>query len=298
MVNPFKVVQKGTIMTQIVSKLSLQTKDGHQISAKALFSQEVNAKRLKIVLGHGMLSSTIFEDQIAFPTWDEVSEQVAIDLLRYDALGHGESDKPETVESYTWHRMAENFPKFNGVMSGLEQGAEIILGGTSMGAATALWSALLGKQAIKGLVLIIPPTAWEVREQKAGDYFKMAQIARSGGMPQIIKTLDRAPNTPFVEREYPALIPLARENLRSYASEHYANLLEAASRSNLPSRSEIGEIDLPTLILCRIDDPVHPVEMGVELHSLMRNSTLKIAKTGDEVRSWPKLVAKWIEENF
>src|SRR5690242_6825837 len=76
-------------------------------------------------------------------------------VVRYDARGHGRSAATGDDADYQWSALAQDML---GVLDAL--GAETaVLGGASMGTATALHAAVSSPQRVEGLVLVIPPTA-------------------------------------------------------------------------------------------------------------------------------------------
>ena len=57
-----------------------------------------------LVWGHGLTSSRAAEDEGALVDWTTARER--LDVVRYDARGHGESGFSEDLRSYGWSDLA------------------------------------------------------------------------------------------------------------------------------------------------------------------------------------------------
>lgn len=69
----------------------------------------------------------------------------------------------------------------------------------------------------------------------------------------------------------------------------------AGDHGVLPPAAELAIIDIPTLILAWIDDPAHPLSTAYWLHEVLPNSRLVVAKTREDVETWPRLVVEHVE---
>jgi 3-oxoadipate enol-lactonase len=246
---------------------------------------------------HGATSSIHLDDTLEFPLWSTLpSHNNNIRLIRYDALGHGQSAKVSIPEAYTWQSLSTD-------MTGIylnNRSARTIIGGASMGAATALWSAFLApeNQRPDGLLLVIPPSAWEKRAKKAPDYAKLGLTARDSGMDKVISLLKRAPSTPFTARTYPEASELSLQELATFSADTYSALMTGAALSDLPLREELKGFPIPCLILARIEDPTHPLSVAEQLLALLPNARLSVASSFEDVQLWPAIVADWVEKLF
>lgn len=70
------------------------------------------------------------------------------------------------------------------------------------------------------------------------------------------------------------------------------SVLRGAGQSDLPPAELIARIEVPIRILAWEADPSHPVETAHSLAELMPSSQLQIARTPEEVRTWPQLLAQ------
>ena len=170
-------------------------------------------------------------------------------LIRWDARGHGTSPTPDASGACRWPSLARDalaIADRNGVGS-------FSIGGASMGAATALWTAVFAPERVDRLVLALPPTAWESRGRSAGIY-------RVGGM--------------LSER-----LPIGRSRRRTV-------VLRGAAESDLPDPVAIGEITAPTLILAWRFDPIHPVKTAERLRDLMPAADLHVTGRIGDTSGW------------
>lgn len=239
------------------------------------------------VWGHGLTSSRAGEDAFPLVRWDEVGQTA--DVLRYDARGHGKSTFTSELDGYGWDALALD-------QLGLcdELGIErAIVGGASMGAATALHVATMAPERVRALVLMIPPTAWETRATQAGVYGQMADVVDAAGVEPLIKaSADVAPPDPFVADG--GWKQRRAETLRSADPVRLAGVFRGAAGADLPTREAVAAIDCPAMILAWSGDPGHPVSSADQLHGLINGSTVHIASTLDELETWTDRVVQFI----
>jgi len=245
----------------------------------AALSTDRSGEGPTFVWGHGLTSSRAGEDAFPLVRWDDV-RRVA-DVLRYDARGHGESELTNDPVDYGWDALAlDQLALCDEV--GID---EAIVGGASMGAATALHVATAAPERVRALILMIPPTAWETRAAQASVYEQMASVVESAGVePLIAASADVPPPDPFVAdggwKERRA------DTLRSADPARLAGVFRGAAGADLPPREAVAAITCPTLILAWSGDPGHPVSSGEQLHGLINGSTLHVASTLDQLESW------------
>ncbi len=238
-----------------------------------------------LVWGHGLTMSRAADDTTATLDWSTVPATV----LRYDARGHGVSTTTPDDADYGWDSLADDQL---GLCAALGIG-EYIGGGASMGCATAIHAAVRAADRVIGLVLMIPPTAWETRAAQADLYRAGAEIVRTQGVEPMIRArrLQPAPD-PFADDE--GYQDQRDELLRAWDTDRLAQALRGAATADLPPRSAIGGIAVPTLILAWTGDAVHPVSTAEELHDLIGGSELVVASTRAEVEDWTALIADFV----
>ena len=238
-----------------------------------------------LVWGHGLTMDRAADDVTATLDWSAVPARV----LRYDARGHGASTTTHDDTEYGWDSLAEDQLALCDAL-GIER---YIGGGASMGCATAVHVAVKAPDRVTGLVLMIPPTAWETRAAQADLYRAGAEIVRTQGVEPMIRTRrSLPPPDPFAGDE--GHQDQRDELLRAWDTDRLAQALRGAATADLPPRPAIAGLDVPTLILAWTGDPVHPVSTAEELHGLIGGSELVIASSRTELDGWTALVADFV----
>ncbi len=235
--------------------------------------------------GHGLTSSRAAEDASPLVDWSGISAEVT----RYDARGHGESASTPNNDEYSWESLAHDQ-----LALADELGIDTyIAGGASMGCGTALHAAVMAPERVTALVLVIPPTAWEVREAQADQWGAAAHVATTKGVEPIIAARrEVAPPDPYVDD--PNYRARYEANLRSWDVERLAQVFRGATSADLPPREAISAITCPTLILAWTGDPTHPQSTADQLHELISGSELHLASTSDQLRQWTDHVAAFV----
>ncbi len=255
------------------------------------FNVQVSGEGPAFIWAHGLTASVVSEDLLGIFEWDEFPKD--IQLVRYDARGHGETEPSYTPADYHWSNLAKDMLSIADAL-GID---EFVAGGQSMGCATTIYAGLMAPDRIKGLVLMNPPTAWETRAAQ-GDFYR--ELAKVGGMLGGAKLAEVMSGD--LERLVPDWLVKAKreqvigmlEGLKSIKQETLSNLFTGAASTDLPSREEIESIDIPALILGWTDDPTHPLETATELDRLMPQSILEIADGYSELERWPQLIREFV----
>lgn len=211
-----------------------------------------DADRPPVVWGHGLSSSRAGEDEFGLVDWTVAAP--ARPVVRYDARGHGESGVDGPPEAYGWDALAADQLALLDEL-GVDR---YVAAGASMGAATALFSALAAPERVERLILVIPPTGWETRAAQVDIYETMAGIAEAGRIELLVAGVrDLAPPDPlagddrWVDRRIAAL--------READPQRLAAVFRGAATADLPAPDQLATIDAPTLILAWSGDPGHPV---------------------------------------
>lgn len=243
---------------------------------------------LPFVWGHGLTSSRAGEDE--FPLVDGRRLAAQRRVVRYDARGHGETGDLASPDEGAWSELALDQVA---LIDALDI-ADVVIGGASMGAATALHAAPLLGDRLRALVLVIPPTAWETRAEQADLYETMAAIVEAKGVePLIAAAAAMPPPDPFIEvvEQYRAR---RAESMRAADPRRLAAVFRGASGADFPSEEAVAAIDVPTLILAWPGDPGHPVSTAERLEGLMPNTEVAIASTFDEFVGWTDRVEAFL----
>ncbi len=239
-----------------------------------------------VVWAHGLNSSRAGEEPFALIDWSKVP---GLDVLRYDARGHGESGFSTEPSTYSWDNMARDQLELTAAL-GIDT---YVAAGASLGAATALHAAVLDPERIAKMLLVIPPTGWETRAAQADFYSAIADVIDAEGLQPIA---DGAKNLevpdPFKESE--DWLELRMASILAADPVRMAGRFRGATTANLPDREAVAGIEAPTLILAWSGDPGHPVSSAEELLGLLPNATLEVASTFADLTTWTTKAAQFL----
>jgi pimeloyl-ACP methyl ester carboxylesterase len=233
--------------------------------------------------GHGLLGSVAQEDSIPIFDWSAVAACARV--VRYDARSHGASDLDPDPTHLRWPELARD-------MLGLADAlgaSRALLGGVSMGCATALHAAVAAPDRILGLVLVAPPTAWATRPRQARFYRVASTLVDWVGLApfRLLASLPRpASASPVAALQRGVAQQLAHADARAVATA-----MRGAAESDLPDRAALRALRVPALILAWRGDPVHPVSTATQLAELLPQAELHVAATLDEIHAWPERIA-------
>jgi pimeloyl-ACP methyl ester carboxylesterase len=73
------------------------------------------------------------------------------------------------------------------------------------------------------------------------------------------------------------------------------SVFRGAALSDLPAPEAVARIEIPTTILAWVDDPGHPLSTAESLAALLPQATLTVARTPDDVETWPNILSRDIE---
>ena len=240
------------------------------------------------VWGHGLTSSRADED--VQPLVDTSVLARTRPVLRYDARGHGRSGDLATPEQGAWSEL------------GVDQVAlidhlgwdDVIIGGASMGTATALHAALELGARVRGLVLVIPPTAWETRAEQIENYARMADLVLEHGVDVLLAGMRvMPPPDPFVDDD--TWMERRAAALTAAAPERLAAVFRGAGHADLPAPDDIATITAPTLVLAWTGDAGHPASTAERLGELLPNSEVVISSTRDDLDTWTSRTAAFLD---
>ncbi|GAC1532061.1 MAG: alpha/beta hydrolase [Acidimicrobiales bacterium] len=243
-----------------------------------------------VVWGHGLTSSRASEDRAGLFGWLAPDALEGIRLVRYDARGHGASTSGPDESAYRWPELARDMVA---VADDRGLGA-FVAAGASMGAATSLWVAVTAPERLEGLVLVIPPTAWETRAAQADFYRGGAAVVESGGLEALVEARRSVPPAPLFA-PHPEVVADGLTSLLANDPAVLPTVLRGAAESDLPERDALRAISLPTLILAWEGDPGHPAGTGIELSRLIPGAELHLAPDLETARlTWPGHVSRFL----
>jgi pimeloyl-ACP methyl ester carboxylesterase len=239
-----------------------------------------------LVWSHDLNSSMAHEDELGLFDWSGASD--VANIVRYDVRGHGHAEVVQEYDrAFRWSAMVDDLMRAGGSQP-------FVAGGAAMGCATALYAALRAPRRVQGLILAIPPRAWEQRKADAEFYESGARLVEAKGLPAWVETLRAEPLPRILAEELPSARDLSLRHISTMKERVVPAILRGAAASDLPSREEIRGIVMPVLILAWADDPWHPVETAETLSDLLVLSELHVANDLAGVRRWPGLVREFL----
>ncbi|MGE5703680.1 MAG: alpha/beta fold hydrolase [Clostridia bacterium] len=244
---------------------------------------DIKGSGIPFIWGHGLTHNLHTLQQIIY--MEELSQTATV--IRYDARGHGQSDSSPNPADYTWSNLARD-------MVSIADSLEIdrfVAGGASMGCATSLFAAIQHPERISGLVLALPPTAWENRASQAEQYEKMAQFAEKNGTAALVKAMRSLPQHWATQSAFHEF-----EDSLMQMEPSLPTVLRGAKISNMPDEETIRSIQVPTLILAWTEDLTHPLYTAETLHRLIHGSELHIAANLEEVSNWTARIRHFLEQ--
>lgn len=235
---------------------------------------------------HGMLNSVESDSVYSLIDFNLISKLVSV--VRYDVCNKS------VTGSYNWNASTDEL-----IQLANEQNYDsMVLGGSSMGAGTAIHAAVKFPEKVKALILVTPPPAWEMRRKVKALYEKIASKANQKTIPEILKRIIQRNEDPpeFFELKHPGTRQRLLKYRLSFEPYYYSQIYLGGAASDLPPRKQIAEINVPTLIVALPDDVNHPLEMAQELHSLIRGSELFIVSDYDDYQNLQKIVHDFLSK--
>ncbi len=253
-----------------------------------------NGRGMPFVWCHSLLGSMQVEDRAGL--WDFAALERHAMVVRYDARGHGNSDGSYKREDYQWPRMASDMlavARSFAAASG--RGGRYILGGISMGAATALEAALQAPDQVAGLVLALPPTAWETRPRQAAIYRRLARVSGILGAAPY-RLLDLLP-VPVREDGRSQLSLHTAKNLGQANPLHVQAVLGGAAQSDMADKARLAQLDVPALILAWEDDPAHPLSTAEALAATLPNVRDMVVCHPTDLANWQPALLDFVRQS-
>lgn len=236
---------------------------------------------------HGMLNSVESDSFYSMVDLEKASELATV--IRYDACGKSVNG------NYQWDAMADQLT----AVAETQKYEPMVIGGTSMGSVTALHFAVKYPKKVKALILATPPPAWENRTAIKALYKKIASKTNENTIPEFLKRLISLNQDPpdFFEQQHPGTRNRLMECRLGFEPLYYSQIYNGGAASDLPSRQQISEIKLPTLIVATPDDENHPLEIAKELNSLITGSELVVISNYEEYLNFQDKVQTFLSEN-
>lgn len=246
---------------------------------------------MPLVWGHSLMGSMWVEDLAGLIDWDEVAGHA--DLVRYDARGHGRSRGSYHPRDYRWERMAEDMLAIADSVAAEQGTGQYVLGGVSMGAATALAAAVQQPGRVAGLILALPPTAWDSRPRQAAIYRRMAWLSGALGAAPY-RLLDWLPK-PVRNDGLSRLAMATIKGLAQADPRHVQAALRGAALSDMPDRLTLATLKMPTLILAWEGDTAHPMATAEALADDMPNVRELKVISREEPYVWSDAIIEFLD---
>lgn len=238
------------------------------------------------IWGHSLLGSMAQDLDGEVLAWRQLTDIARV--IRFDARGHGRSGATGEPEDFRWDNLARSL--WQVVDSYGED--RLVLGGASMGCATALHAACQRPERVRGLVLVTPPTAWQWREKRKRGYRVTANIVKfTRGLPFRLLGLLRIKRSENFQKN---MLSIMARHLADVEPAGVVGAMRGASLSDFPSREELARLDMPTLILAWPGDDTHPLAVAQELHNTLPNTQLEVMTHASDPYRWPQLVREFM----
>jgi pimeloyl-ACP methyl ester carboxylesterase len=239
--------------------------------------------------GHGLTSSSVLEARVGLKPWDAAPD--GWEVIRWDARGHGASTGAADPGVYRWPELAADLLALADRL-GHER---FVLGGASMGTAVSLTAAVAAPERVLGLVLMIPPTAWETRAAQSDKYRTSADLAERDGIEALVAAELASPPIPIFaglfDREQ-----MARARAEALDVRVVPSIVRGAAASDLPEPAAVAKLPQPVLILAWRGDEGHPLSSAEALARLLPQAELLVADRLADLAAWPKRVARSLDE--
>jgi pimeloyl-ACP methyl ester carboxylesterase len=228
--------------------------------------------------GHGFASSRRQEARGALLDFAELARRHRV--VRWDARGHGDSGGGVDPAEYTWDNLGRDLLALADALDA----PRFVASGVSMGTATALHAAAFAPERVVGLVLVLPPTAYETRAAQAGEYRAGADRVEREGIDRYVELANAEP--------VPEILRAVASGYRFTPAVSPARLpavLRGAGASDLPAPEVVRTIAVPALILAWDTDPGHPLGTAERLAELLPDAELHVARRLRDVTGWTRL---------
>ncbi|MBL4583864.1 MAG: alpha/beta fold hydrolase [Pseudomonadales bacterium] len=256
---------------------------------------ETKGQGVPFIWSHGLTHSIEAEKTLGVYDWSSLAD--SCQLIRYDALGHGQSSGSCEAADYRWPRLAQDIMRVaDHCIEGHHKIEGFIAGGASMGCASSIYAALQQPERIKGLVLVIPPTAWQTRKAQIKMYEKLAATVEANGMEHYARQQRKTPLNPaFLAQLSPNYKMHRAQQLQHMSADYLPAIYRGAGGSDLPDTQALKSIRCPVLVLGWSGDTGHPASTAQQLIELIPGAQGVISNSAEEVRQWPARAADFIQ---
>lgn len=245
--------------------------DGVQLPAQRLTSNTCNASSKHVILCHGLGAKNPKHKDHSSDHWLPIVSSAVAPLVQSTVLftsrGHrGTSGWEATAESdlnqFTWKRLAGDMMQ----VAGRSTAGKVIVGGSSMGSAAALYAALQYPDKVAGVIMVRPPTGWEER----------------------------------LSRRHVLMASAARCQTDNQPEDKHHFVLQGTALSDFPALDDMdayARVTCPVLLLAVEGDATHPLSSARNLADRLAKHQLVISKDMEEAKAvWPEIIARFVSE--
>jgi len=231
-----------------------------------------------------MLNSVESDSVYSLVDFDQISKFVS--LVRYNAC------EKAANSDYSWDALTNELIE----IANVQNYASMILGGCSMGSGTAIHAAVRFPEKVKALILVTPPPAWEIRKKVKAIYHKVASKTHPDKLPEFLKRIIELNEDPpeFFEEKCPGTRQRLLDHRLAFEPAYYSSIYNGGAVSDFPTREQIKQIAVPTLIISIPNDEKHPIETARELHQLMPNSELVLVSNFNDYRNLQNIICDFL----
>jgi 3-oxoadipate enol-lactonase len=208
--------------------------------------------------------------------------RAGVELIGFDARGHGESDPAPDPTAYEYSDMAGDLEAVVDLAGG-----PVVLAGNSMGGGTAAAFALAHPDAVEALVFVTPGFSGGNRtDEEMGDWERLADGLERGGVDGFMEAYVPPSNPRFRE----AALKFTRQRLeRHKRPEAVADALRVVPRSvAFDGLEQLERLEVPALVVGSRDesDPGHPLALAQAYADHLPQSRLLVEDEGQSPIAW------------
>ena len=236
-----------------------------------------------ILWGHGF-ASCVTQEANVIVNWAQLTDRYRV--VQWDARGHGRSGGTEDPDDYHWDNLGRDLVALADAL-GIDS---FVAGGASMGAATALYAAVDAPERVRGLVLALPPTAYDTRAAQGNQYVTGADLVEQRGVDAYVERMKTQPVPEIL-----AAIAEVYHSAPVIADDLLPVALRGAGTSDLPAQDRVRAIAAPALVLAWATDPGHPLSTAELLVELIPDAEIEVARELVDVISWTDHVEAFLD---
>ncbi len=232
-----------------------------------------------VVFGHGLTGNRHWSRKQLSPLADSYR------LVIYDQRGHCDSSPVTDPLLYAPQRMAEDV----GAILDAEAIQRAVVGGDSMGSATALLYAVAHPDRVRALLLSLPALADRPNDGREAMKEWGRSIARLG-IERFARNNQDAESQSGRGAEGAAAWA---DVLRSHQTESLATALQTvADWVILPDLTPLTHLNVPVQLIAVRNDPIHSLALAERMASALPDARLEVLPSADVLFADPQVVGR------